>query len=157
MLRIGGLQAGIRENKPGTGCQSRLQGREYHGTDRISKSAVILIESAGFSQNEVWIRCDERVNNILQFTTADRRDGITFGVVTTEVNGHKAWKDVSGLADHSAKNLIIINSVSSPNGGLSFFKRIPRKRDMGSNVIGVGLINLEPAGEKCVKAGDTLF
>src|SRR5262249_27649885 len=70
------------------------------------------------------------------------------------IYGQAGRKDVPGLADNCAENLVVINAIPGPDGSLAVLERIPGEGDVRGDVVGVGLVNLESSGEEILEAGD---
>src|SRR5215475_2746328 len=137
MLRVWRFQMGVRQNKSGAGGQVGEEGGGENGQRRVSERAVVLIERAGFCKIERGVKRDELVKKIPDVCRATDRVTRAVRVIASVVYGQEGRKDVPGLADYRAENLVVINAISGSDGSLAVLERIPGEGDVRGDVVGV--------------------
>src|SRR4030095_1980032 len=111
MLRVWRLQMGVRQNESRAGGQIGEEGGCENAQHRVSERAVVLIKRARFRKIERRVKGDERVKKFSGVLRATDRVGCAVRVIASVVYGQESRKDVPGLADHRAENLVVINAI----------------------------------------------
>src|SRR5262245_15899244 len=154
MLGVWRLQVSVRQNESGAGIQSGEEASDDSGGHRVAERAVVLIKRAGFCKIGIRSNNSEPVKKIPRVVPTSARVSRAIRVIASVVHGQEGRKDVPGLANNRAENLVIINAVPGPNRSLARPERIPGESDVRGDVVGIGFVSLEPPGEEILEPGD---
>src|SRR5262245_39070882 len=154
MLSVWRLQVSVRQNESGAGIQSGEEGGGDGRHHRVAERAVVLIKRTGLCKIGIRSNNAEPVKKIPRVVPTTKRVSRAIRVIASVVHGQEGRKDVPGLADYRAENLVIINAVPGPDGSLACPERIPGESDVRGDVVGICFVYFEPAGEEILEPGD---